>query len=325
MRLIAGSGRSGTTWVQDALANANALRPVFEPLHPAVSEIGARYAYRALAPDDEHPDLQRFFSEVCAGASHAMWTRYRGRPDLLFPAMTDFARGDSAKRVYRRWKKFLSEAPALAAASRRPIPLVKCIRANLMLGWLARRMNCRTVFVVRHPGAVIESHCRLGSIWDPGPVLRRFRSDAQLHEMTADRYRSLLARRLSYIEGLAVCWLIENQSNLEHTANDAVTIVHYEDLRASPEVEWARIGRSLDLPGVPDADVRARPSQQSSTDRNASFRGSPEVPQWMLNLSQEQAELIQAVLDETRFDLYSMRDARPRVPIDERRNQDMTS
>ena len=60
MRLIAGSGRSGTTWVQDALAAANDLRPVFEPLHPAVSEIGARYAYRALSRNDEHPELQRF-------------------------------------------------------------------------------------------------------------------------------------------------------------------------------------------------------------------------------------------------------------------------
>jgi len=37
MKLIAGSGRSGTTWVLDALADANDLRPVFEPLHPMVS------------------------------------------------------------------------------------------------------------------------------------------------------------------------------------------------------------------------------------------------------------------------------------------------
>jgi hypothetical protein len=33
-RVVAGYGRSGTTWVQDVLAISNELRPVFEPLHP---------------------------------------------------------------------------------------------------------------------------------------------------------------------------------------------------------------------------------------------------------------------------------------------------
>ena len=32
--IIAGSGRSGTTWVLDAVAEANQLRTKFEPLGP---------------------------------------------------------------------------------------------------------------------------------------------------------------------------------------------------------------------------------------------------------------------------------------------------
>jgi hypothetical protein len=50
IRIIAGSGRSGTTWVLDALAEANALRPVFEPLHPLAIPQARPFAYRYYRP-----------------------------------------------------------------------------------------------------------------------------------------------------------------------------------------------------------------------------------------------------------------------------------
>ena len=62
IRFIAGSGRSGTTWIQDALAAANGLRPVFEPLHPYLSDIGGRYAHRAMSADEEHAELKAFLT-----------------------------------------------------------------------------------------------------------------------------------------------------------------------------------------------------------------------------------------------------------------------
>ena len=85
MKLIAGSGRSGTTWVLDSLAKANGLRPVFEPLHPHVSEVGNRYAHRALRASDPCPDLEQFFSEVVAGRALPLWTQYRRQIRWLLP------------------------------------------------------------------------------------------------------------------------------------------------------------------------------------------------------------------------------------------------
>jgi hypothetical protein len=283
---------------------------VFEPLHPAASKTGFRYAFRALAPEDEHPELLRFLELVSAGRRCRMWTRYRGLPVLLFPRPRKLAAPGALRVLYRRWRKFAQDWPELAVAARRPEPLVKCIRANLMLGWLKRQMACRTVLMIRHPGAVVESQFRLGSgsIWDPEPVLERYRNDALLREWTGGRYRSLLERPLSKLEALAANWVIENQYALEHAASCDVTVVFYEQLKAAPEHEWQRMCQALELPRGPAAAVLSRPSQQSST----SSIDKPGDPRWLRGLSSAQIHMIQSILDETDCRFYSMSDPMPR-------------
>jgi hypothetical protein len=310
MRLIAGSGRSGTTWVQDAIATANGLRPVFEPLHPYVSDIGNRYAHCALSADDVEPELERFLSEVCAGRSNRLWTQYRRRGHWLLPPPSEFESKQDAARVYNQWAKFLKELPRLAMAARRAQPLVKCIRANLMLGWLSRRLGWKVVLVVRHPGAVIESELRSG--WNARFALDRFRRDATLHRLTGDRYRGLLGRNLSPVEEFAVRWVIENQWVTESAPENGVTVVHYEHLKSAPEVEWRRVRVALGLDWAPPREVLARPSQQSAPKRSAA-RAIKSAPRWISALSREQASEIQGVLEIADVALYSMSDPEPRI------------
>jgi hypothetical protein len=311
MRLIAGSGRSGTTWVQDALADANDLRPIFEPLHPWVSELGVKYSHKALSADEEHPDLRQFMADVSAGRRNRLWTRYRRQSRLLFPPAGKLASREGLAGLYRYWEKFLREFPDLRAASRRPAPLFKDIRANLMLGWLARHCDCRTVLILRHPGAVLESEMRGG--WNAGSVLDRFRRDPRLHALTGGRYRALLARELSPVEALATRWVIENQWPVERATDDGVTVVHYEHLKSTPETEWPRMCRALELTNVPSEAVRARPSQQSATEGSAASQSSTRQPGWMKRLTEEQIAHIQGVLDEVGFTLYTMDAPEPKV------------
>ncbi len=311
MKLIAGSGRSGTTWVLDVLASANDLRPIFEPLHPAVSEIGARYAYRLLLPEEQHPELRDFLCEVSTGWRYKMWTRYRGRPDLLFPPLRQLTKLADTKRVYHRWRKFLRDAPELARAGRPNGALIKCIRANLMLGWLSRWCNSTTVLLVRHPGAVVESQYRSG-VWDPEIALNRYRSESRLHGLTGNRYRSLLDRPLSQLEALALNWVIENQWPMERAVADGVVVVYYEDLHSRPDLEWPRLCRALGLRNLPDAMTLERPSQQSAADRSTAPVDGAVEPRWMRALTPDQIGRVQAVLDETGAAVYSMCEPFPR-------------
>jgi hypothetical protein len=322
MRLIAGSGRSGTTWVLDALATANELRPIFEPLHPNVSTVGERYAFRALAPGESHPELRRFLETVCFGKSFTLWTRYRANRRLLFPPLEKLSTLRDVARTYRDWRRFLSDAPWLMRMARGQVPLIKCIRANLMLGWWSCQFECSTVFLVRHPGAVIES--KLRGPWNVHGELDRIRGDPGFHELTGDRYRALLGRDLTRAEAMAAVWVIENQWAIEHAARDGVTVVFYECLTTKPEREWQRICHALSLSNLPQPEVIARPSQQSSP----AFAGSSGIaaaePRWMSAMSREQSVRIQEILSEVEFGLYKMSDPEPQLANNPQARHDAT-
>ncbi len=216
-----------------------------------------------------------------------------------------------AARVYRNWKMFLRDVPSLTRMARGQVPLVKCIRANLMLGWLSRQFECSTVLLVRHPGAVVES--KLQGYWNVPAVLDGFRRDSRFHELTGGRYRSLLDRDPTGVGGMAALWVIENQYAIEHAARDGVTVAFYECLTSKPDLEWQRICRALSLANVPSPEVIARPSQQSSPAFSASEAVAADVPRWMRSLTPEQQDQIQDVLDQVEFGLYKMSDPEPQL------------
>jgi hypothetical protein len=210
------------------------------------------------------------------------------------------------KRLAHRWRKVLGEAPALAMMSLRYEPLVKCIWANLMLGWLAKQYGFRIVLIVRHPGAVVESMQR--NEWNSRPVLERFRNDRTLLELTNGRYQKLLQRTLSTIEEHAVKWVIENQLAVETASAYGITVVSYEGLKSLRAAEWEKIRGALQLPVMPDPGSLARPSQQTAP-RSSDIDSSGGGPRWQRVLTPAQKSQVQRVLDESHFDLYSMTEA----------------
>jgi hypothetical protein len=310
MKLIAGSGRSGTTWVLDSLAKTNGLRPVFEPLHPHVSEVGNRYAHRALRASDSCPDLEQFFAEVVAGRALPLWTRYRRQIRWLLPPPAEFSTWQDAGRTVRRWGKLFRDLPELFIAARRKHPLVKCIRANLMLDWLVRSQGCLVVLIVRHPAAVIESELRAS--WNSDFALDRFSKNKTLHELTSGRYLPLLGRKLSAVEGLAARWVIENQWVVEQSAQIGVSVVHYEQLRSSPDSTWPIVIQALGIERAPSPALLDVPSQQSSP-RSANAEPLSRRTRWLRTLSTAQLAEIQGVLDCVECDMYSIAGPEPRA------------
>ena len=62
--VIAGSGRSGTTWVLDVIAKANNLRPVFEPLCQRGVVEARAFGRRYVRENAYEPELERFMAKV---------------------------------------------------------------------------------------------------------------------------------------------------------------------------------------------------------------------------------------------------------------------
>lgn len=311
MRVIAGSGRSGTTWVLDCLADANALRPMFEPLHPAVTPLGRKYAHRLLMPGERHPDLEAYLDRIHRGAYSSWWVTYRGRRDLLLPNGRNLRSLRDAALMYRRWRAFLHDRAALRAASRRQGTLVKRIRGNLALGWMTRTLGARAILLMRHPCAVVESQSRLGQIWDPAPILQRFRTDTRLEEASGGRYRKWLETRLTLIESLLLIWVIENQIPVERALQYGYPVIPYETLADDAEQPWKHICASLGLATLPEEARVRKPSQQSSDRRAAGSSMPVSKPRWMTGMHADDLRKIQRILDDLDCNLYDVTQEAP--------------
>ena len=81
--IIAGSGRSGTTWVLDGLCTANGRRSIFEPLHPACVAGAGHIASQYVDHEAPRGDLKKFFDPLFSGSVNGIWIDYRVRTDRL--------------------------------------------------------------------------------------------------------------------------------------------------------------------------------------------------------------------------------------------------
>ena len=125
---LAGTGRSGTTWLSDVVNHRRAYRYVFEPFYPAKVEVFAHFRPRQyLRPDDRREEFLGPARKVLTGGLRDPWT----------------------DRFHRRF-----------VARRR---LIKDIRANLLLGWIkANFPGLPIILLLRHPCAVVASRLALG-------------------------------------------------------------------------------------------------------------------------------------------------------------------
>lgn len=314
MRVIAGSGRSGTTWVLDAVAHANHLRTVFEPLHPKAVCQARPFADRYIPPDRDYPELRAFLERVNAGAFHSIWSDYRIRPDRLMPGPAILESFDSAKVYFRRWRKLLRNYRYYRRFVREAGQVVKFIRANLMLGWIQRNFDARIVLLVRHPGAVIESQLRGGRDWSPTSILSRYMNDELLMREHASRYGVLLGQQLTVVEALTLLWCMQNQIPLDDAASNGYIVVFYEQLRRSPESEWRRAVAGLGLTEVPDAGLINRPSQQATSLWPAGMGKNDSGTEWMNRLGTARLKEVNRVLTAVGVDIYDAFNPEPRVP-----------
>lgn len=181
--VLAGSGRSGTTWIADVLGQLfrGRLQPIFEPLMPrwnsvirnltgwhAPEHFGSSYYLR---PGDSHPRWRAHLESILQGRFRNYWTDH--------------------ERVTYFPDRYL----------------IKFIRANLMLGFLAKEFAPRIVYVVRDPCAVVAS--RIANGW---PVcIRDYLEQPDLVADFLEPYTRRIAMEDSLVGRHAIAWSIENR------------------------------------------------------------------------------------------------------------------
>lgn len=258
--LVLGSGRSGTTWVQDCLANANNLATSFEPLHPAVSLVGQTYAYRCLGEQDYAPDLLAFLKNGPSTITEKLWITYRVVPSQLVPRPSNLVHFRGLATIGRRYEKLVRNYRALKPASGPSGIVLKLIRANLMIAWLRKHLTSNIIYVVRNPVDVVASQYERGISWEPDQrmaliirnrdVLRRYKALLHLYKKP----------ETEKLEKLAIIWAIENGYAMSSCMKLGVSMVNYEQLKSGERAAWQTMCSRLGLANVPKMNSISEPS-----------------------------------------------------------------
>lgn len=261
---MAGSPRSGTTWAAQTISAIPGSAVLFEPLHlervPAARQAG--FSWRTyVRPGARWPEGETFLEDVLRGRVLNTWTtRELRRP-----------------RRVSTW-------------------IVKCIRMNRLLPWLAERFPTRPpLLVIRHPCAVVASQLAAG--WEtprerPGPKL--------LEDFP--QVKDVLESLETDEEHRAASWAIDNLVPLSAAQPQKWTTVLYEHLLRD-DSEFRRL---FDRWGVaPPEDLKEVMSVPSSTAVGSKV-ASPEGPltSWTKRLDPARIRRILAVTHALGLDFY---------------------
>jgi hypothetical protein len=220
--LVAGTARSGTTWLGNVIARATRSRQIFEPFLQQETFDFAIHSMR-------RPIFDHYQPYVPATAEPGTW---QAEIDRILQGQI------------RHW--WCDRFNPTAVYRRR---VIKAVRINLMLDYLAlRRPHLKIVFLVRNPLSVVNSQIakiKQGWVlqWNADYVLSQPRLMADWLSPYRDLIEASADSDLTYRQALK--WCIENivpLARLPHRKN--ALIVHYDCLVRDPR-QWSVIADFL--------------------------------------------------------------------------------
>lgn len=247
---LAGSGRSGTTWVENIINYHNDYRIMFEPFHAKKVPVLRHWKYRQyIRPDNRDEKFLRPALTILSGSIRNDWV------DKF-----------NHKRIVTR-------------------RIVKDIRASGFLKWIKENFpQIPIVLLLRHPCAVADSKIRLG--WETH--LDDYLEQADLINDYLKPFYQEIKTATDLFDKHVFMWCIENYIPLRQFNDAEIKVVFYEDLCMEPQrtsrelLEWVGAEYSPDI-------MRAMrmPSAASQQD-SAVVTGRSLTNSWQANVSDKQ-------------------------------------
>jgi hypothetical protein len=259
--LVAGTARSGTTWLGDLIASQVPCRILFEPFHPGlVPEYRGFHYFQYMRPGMENRTFQGFAQKVFTGEIRNPW-------------------------IDRQNERLFSH-----------VRLIKEIRANLALKWLHDHFpEVPIVLLIRHPCAVVCSRMELG--WATDTDIKPLLSQPELIEDYLLPYMDLIKSAKTTEEKHTIIWCVSNLVPLKQFNPSEVKIIYYEHLCTQPENElpalFEFIGQTYNKPEI---GIINQPSQTTQV-TSAVVRGMDKIENWKKKLSPSQIDSILRIVE----------------------------
>ncbi len=259
--LVAGTARSGTTWLGDLIAMQIPCRVMFEPFNPnLVPQFSGFHYFQYLRSDQENPEFYAYAQKLFSGEIRNRWIDHRN--ECLFPK----------------------------------VRLIKEIRANLALKWVHDHFpQVPILVIVRHPCAVVLSRMELG--WATDSDLQSFLSQPELIQDYLAPFIDLIQGAKMDEEKHAIIWSVSNLVPLRQFKTGELNIVRYENLCTQPENELSSIFELLGIGSNISSSVKMNRPSQTSRGTSALVTGADRTTVWKNKLSAQQIDSILRVVD----------------------------
>ncbi|NET30795.1 MAG: sulfotransferase [Cyanothece sp. SIO1E1] len=263
---LAGTGRSGTTWLSNIINSKKRYRYIFEPFNPhAVSLCNNFNSKQYIRADCQNSLFYEPVKQILSGSFRNKWSD-------------------------RYCQNILSK--------RR---LIKSVRANLFLKWLHDNFpNLPIILIIRNPIAVANSRAKL----DWGTSLGKYLCQDDLMQDYLAPFQNELQQAQKYyqknkniFENSIFTWCIEHYVPLKQFQYGEIKIVFYEEILGNPEPEirslMSFIGQNYDNSILKEFE---NPSQMSRKD-SAINLGKNSVDIWKNDVGKNQIQKAKEILD----------------------------
>ena len=288
--LIAGSPRSGTTWLMEIFKNIPGYTYLFEPLQPFWFPSSQKAGFNSrsyLSPEVNWPEGEEYFKKIFTGQIVSSIPLYE---HVLKTAMG------------RLFKKKL---------------IVKAIRLNRLLPWIDKGFQLRNItYIIRHPCAVIASQLKTGfcGYHDYPPFCNRFPTkDEIITEASAiDILEPNLIEKLERIktieEFLAAAWCLDNYVPLYHSDSNNWNMIFYEKLVTDGETELRKLFCEIGEEDSADLAInQLRKPSILTVEKELETVLSPDIQlsKWKKSLSKDKIKRILSVVEDFGLDFYT--------------------
>jgi hypothetical protein len=248
--LLTGMHRSGGSWVAKMIEGGGGVVHVNEPfnrrhppgLTPGILHVPPPLAYQHVGAHNEAAHLDGF-RNMCD-------LRY----DLIAELRTNRNVYDLAKAA-----KYLTAFTYGRARGMRT--LIDDPYMVFAAEWLAERLDCRVVMLVRHPAGIVSSLKRTGAGWADN--LPDIAAQPELVARYLGEYIDDIVRAaqepLDAVAHGALLWTLIHSAIAQQVArHPEFVLVRYEDLATDPEAGFRDLYERLDLPYTARAEKTVR-------------------------------------------------------------------
>jgi len=291
--LLAGSPRSGTTWLMELLETMPSYRPLFEPLNPNWFPESFKIGFQSrtyLPTNSDWPDGEDYLRRTFTGGVFSLQSRYSSMSDL---------------------KAFIQSMGANKL-------IIKYVRLNRLLPWVAKRFQLKkTFFIIRHPCAVVCSQLKTGftayhSITPPYidiiPNLETILDElSKINGLDHDLLDKLRIIRTPE-EILATIWCLDNYVPLSTSRPYPWTTIIYEKLVKDGEKEISRIFGEIgenDIPKSAIANLKIPSRLTQKSELKAIRYADEQLSKWKKYLSKKQIDRILGIVSDFGLDFYT--------------------